>query len=383
LEGDISIVDRDTFRFALQDRKFARGRIVYRVFSVGIILVVMSALVRADIGMIWQDRPTLQGGGINVLIYFLLGMLLFSVSHFSSLRAVWIWDRFSVGQNIAKNWILYGFLFLVGLGVFVSILPTRYSLGFLDLITYLISILFYGLNYLFSFVWSLIYLILYLLSRLWSLVSSEDSAPAQPPPQFRPPIPEPLPTGATVSPWQTFTSLVFWVIFLAAIYYAFYYYFRQHRESFAWVREIAFVREIQKGWSWIKGLFSGWNRALRQALQDGVDRIRTMNLPEAGEPPKPFRLINPLRLSPRLRVIFFYLALIQRGRRAGLPRRPGQTPYEYAESLEEALPEVHEELARLTDAFVTARYSQSEIKKEEAHLARNLWGKIQHAFRRR
>ena len=383
LEGDINIVDRDTFRFALQDRHFARARIVSRVFLVGIFLIILSALVRADIGIIWQDRPTIQGGGVNVLLYFLLGMLLFSVCHFSTLRALWIWDRFSVGQNIARNWLLYGLIFLLVLGFLAGLLPTRYSLGFLDLITYLIALFFYGVNYLFSLLWSLIYLLIYLFSRLFGLAGSTENPPVERLPQFQPLPADPLPPAGAASPWQTFTSLVFWTIFLVAVYYAFYYYFRQHRERFSWLRKIAIIKELGKGWRWIQNLFSGWNRAVRQAVKDGFDRVRKINLPDSEGPRKPFRLINPLRLSPRLRVIFFYLALIRRGRRDGLPRRPGQTPYEYARSLEKKIPDVDSELDQLTETFVRARYSRQEIEKEEARQARNLWGKIQKAFRLR
>ena len=383
LEGDITIVDRDTFRFALQDRKFAQARIVNRVFSVGILLVILSALIRADIGILWQDRPTVQGGGVNILVYFMLGMLLFSLSHFSSLRALWIWDRYSIGQNIARNWLLYGVLFLVGLGVLAAFLPTRYSLGFLDLITYLLSIIFYGINILFSFLWSLVYLLIYFLSMVLSLFQSGNNAPAERPPQLQPPPLAPLPPAPATSPWQTFTSIVFWVVFLAAVYYAFYYYIRQHQGRFSWIREIAIVKTLSKGWRWVREILSGWTRVMMVTVQEGVDRFRRINLPDSGEGLKPIRLINPLRLSPRLRVIFFYLALTRRGRREGLPRRPGQTPYEYARSLEEKLPEVDTELGRLTEAFVQARYSRKEIDKDQARQARDLWGRIQRAFRLR
>ncbi len=47
--------------------------------------------------------------------------------------------------------------------------------------------------------------------------------------------------------------------------------------------------------------------------------------------------INPRRLSPRQKVIFYYLAMVRRAREAGLPRQDDQTPYEYARSLTSSL----------------------------------------------
>ncbi len=383
LEGDITIVDQVSFRFEVQDRELARRRIVNRVFSVGIFLVILSAMVHADIGMIWQDLPTIQGGGVNIVIYFLLGLLLFSITQFSTLRALWIWDRIPVGQDIARNWILYGLIFLGGLGILVGFLPTRYSLGFLDMLTYLISIVANGLFYVFTFLWSLILLIWYFFSRIFSGAVGEENLPVQTSPQLTPPFADPLPPGTTFSPWQTFTSVIFWIIFLGVVYYAFYYFFRQHRERFAWVREIAFIREIRKGLGWLKDFLFGWNRAMLQIVQDGVSRIRATRMPGSGGRSKPIRLINPLRLPPRLRVIFFYLALVRRGGRGGLPRGSGETPYEYAKRLEAALEDVDSELNQMTEKFVLARYSQAEIVQEDAREVRNLWGKIQRAMRGR
>ena len=49
--------------------------------------------------------------------------------------------------------------------------------------------------------------------------------------------------------------------------------------------------------------------------------------------------INLRRLTPRQKVLFYYLALVRRAKEAGIPRKDGQTPYEYARSLTSSLVE--------------------------------------------
>jgi hypothetical protein len=87
------------------------------------------------------------------------------------------------------------------------------------------------------------------------------------------------------------------------------------------------------------------------------------------------------RLSPRQRVYYFFLALVQRGSQRGLVRKENQTPYEYAEILEQALPEVNQDIASITDVFVSARYSKLEIEKDVAKSVKFHWRRIRGALR--
>lgn len=60
----------------------------------------------------------------------------------------------------------------------------------------------------------------------------------------------------------------------------------------------------------------------------------------------------------------------------GAPRRPGQTPYELQRLLETELHVPHAPLARLTTAYVNARYDASSLTPQEAQQAQEAWQNI-------
>jgi hypothetical protein len=81
-------------------------------------------------------------------------------------------------------------------------------------------------------------------------------------------------------------------------------------------------------------------------------------------------------------VRYFYLSTVRRAARLGVVRRPGQTPHEFLHDLEQTLPEAEQDVAALTDAFITARYNTTEITPAEAASVRTIWERIKRALRR-
>jgi hypothetical protein len=88
-------------------------------------------------------------------------------------------------------------------------------------------------------------------------------------------------------------------------------------------------------------------------------------------------------LSPREWVRYFYLSAASRAARAGKPRKPAETPYEYREALRDQFPELEPDLSGLTEAFIEARYSQQPIEEDDLQAVKPLWQRIKAALRRR
>ncbi len=65
-----------------------------------------------------------------------------------------------------------------------------------------------------------------------------------------------------------------------------------------------------------------------------------------------------------------------------MPRRPAQTPIEYARHLQQRVPEVDEEVAALTSEFIEARYSQHAIEPERVNAVQHYWARIKAALKR-
>ena len=120
---------------------------------------------------------------------------------------------------------------------------------------------------------------------------------------------------------------------------------------------------------------------MADAVTTGLERIRARR---AGKKETNWpRFINPRRLDPRQRVYFFYQALIRRGNESGLARGLSQTPYEYASTLDDALPDVGEDVDAMTEAFVEARYTPQIVEEGKASLVKTYWGHIRRALRSR
>jgi hypothetical protein len=80
-------------------------------------------------------------------------------------------------------------------------------------------------------------------------------------------------------------------------------------------------------------------------------------------------------------VLFFYFALIRRGGEAGLSRKPSQTPYEYARSLDQSLPEVSESVDSMTESFMVARYSNHVVEADQAASVQSYWERVRRALK--
>ena len=364
----------------------ARDQMLSLVFSILIILVMITALVRVDLkevfslsgGRLFFQMPPLAGGGASTLGFFMFGLALLSQTQFISLHTHWGLAQTPVSGNLAGRWALYSIIFLLLLAAITAVLPTHYSLNFLsslgDVLEYLLSVLFFIAQAIFS-------LIALLVNLPFLLIGQE--APLEinaSPSQGTPPPPSPEPGEAASVPWLGMArSILFWVFFLGMVIFALSQYLRQHEEILAGLRRIpgwTFLARIRR---WFLSLFAGMGREISRLVEKGRARISALG------PDRRFRAwggyINPRRLSPRQKVYFYYLAFIRRGGEQGIPRQPAQTPAEYARTLDKALPTAEEDIDQLTEAFIEARYSRHAVKHEDADRVKTIWERIRGVLR--
>jgi hypothetical protein len=374
-ERDASWDELGKLQNALRD---IRNRIASRVFVIGAVVVALAIFSRVDASAIFRERglppPGYYAPVANVLVYFILALVLLSQTQFALMRTRWLFQRLPISPKIAQNWIRYGFLFFLLLAVVVFFLPTEYSLGFFETLAY-------GLNYLMqamSFLLALLLLPITFCMSLFSFFSSDapqarDSGPMTPPPPVLAQPNEPV-------AWLEFLrSLLFWGIFVGIIFFAFRYYFLQNKALMRTLTALPLVRWLGSLWGSVWGWLRGANRQLRTLVRQGVNRINR----QRGSKPSQIlrRLFNPARLSPREKIIHYYLSLVQLAGERGLNRQPSQTPYQYENQLTEAVPEIDQELHNLTDTFIEARYSHHPLDEPNAEQASSLWERIRAALK--
>ncbi len=338
----------------------------------GIALLLASAAIYG-----WL--PSVRIPAIPVLLYFVLGLALLSQGHFSVLHASWETQEISIQPGIARRWLPWAVIFVVGVALVAWLLPTRYLVGpirtLLVLLGLLAGLLYQGVLFLVGLILLLIY---YLLSPFFP----EMEAPA--PPQFgsiEPITPELAGNGGAVTLPELLFTVLFWFAILSIVGYALYRFLRdrlgpvlesEEAEGTRWGRFLAWLRDLWRRWR-------GWRQEVRAQLQVR----RAQRKAEQAARIRPPRFLSLRRLSPRELVRYFYLSTERRAAQAGRPRRNHQTPYEYEAELDETFPDLEEDLSGLTEAFVAARYDSRPVGKGDADAVKPLWQRIKAALRRR
>jgi hypothetical protein len=86
-------------------------------------------------------------------------------------------------------------------------------------------------------------------------------------------------------------------------------------------------------------------------------------------------------LSPRERILYYYLSILRRASKLGLSRHRAQTPNEYDTILRPHLDQAQQEMTQLTQAFVEARYSRHAFDREQDKQVRTRWQQVKAALR--
>jgi hypothetical protein len=361
------------------ERKMIRQRLVNLIFIIGGVLVVITSLLRSDIQARLGFSSTNNIGIYNVLAYFLLGLIVLSLTQFSILRARWGLDKIPVHRNLVTRWIVFTFIFLMGLIAVAAVLPTGYTLNFLSVLRQLASFL----GILFGIIIAILSLPLVLIAALlsWLFGGGTNIEAGQQVQQL--PV---APPATPQSSWLEFIkSLLFWVVFFGAIGFSIYYYIQVNKMHLSRLSHYPIIQKIITFWNWIREQVMGINRAVITAVESGVRRFRSI---DRGLPkPKSWEFISRRNLTSRQRVMLFYMMMLRRGEKSGIARAGGETPYEYARMLSSRISAQESEegpvvdVDMITEKFIEARYSTHIIDKQSASTVRLAWERIQRVLR--
>jgi hypothetical protein len=354
-----------------------RERLASRIFVIGAMVTILSVMARLATPFLpaLLDSKSLGYAApvIVVSIYFFLAFILLSQSQFALLHTRWFWQNLPVSPEITQNWIKYGVIFFLVLAVVAFILPTQYSIGLFETLGYAIEFL----TRFFSFLMVLITLPFTFLLSLFSVVNGNP----QPPPLPAAPTPFQPAAPGQPAPWLEFLrSLAFWIIFIGVIVLAIRFYLKENSALWESITKVPLFHWVAGIWSrflqWIKGA----NHQVAEIIRREIHRVHSARQPLPGQ--TLLQRFGSGRMTPRKRVIYFYLSLLDLAGQQGLARRPSQTPSQYEQRLADALPENQENIKGLTDAFIEARYSQHPVEESQSRQAGNLFDQIRAALSR-
>jgi hypothetical protein len=186
----------------------------------------------------------------------------------------------------------------------------------------------------------------------------------------------PPPARGTPGWFELLRSLLFWALGIAALSYVVWNYVRDHPELLEALRISRLIHGLRALWLALWRRVRGWRVALGQRLARRAKAQDEQDVPSAPE-----AVSLAWARTSRGKVLRYYLSTVRLASKAGFPRRPPQTPYEYDVDLEPNLPEAGEEMGLLTEAFVEVRYSRHVVDPQLARRARAYWRRVRAVLR--
>ncbi len=329
-------------------------RIRRRFFIGGFILLFFSGLTRSSIIELLQlERPRLPKLAFNALLYFVGGLVILSQLRFTRLARIWRTRETRFSSALSAHWAQYSLILLGVVLIFAFLLPTSYTIGFLDLVNFIITII--------TYILSILYLLL--ITPLVFLISlfTQQTSVSTPAPLSRPAMPGPQSMGveqpAAMPFMDILRSVLFWAIAIGAIYYITRSYLRDRPELWASIQRFRPVQLMLNGLRALRR----WLRSMRRGITTQIAEIAE-RLGSARRAPSQASASRKSGKSLREQVYYYYLSTLDHAQAQGVARRLSQTPYEYYEVLNAKLPAAQDEMGELTEAFIEARYSQHPLQ---------------------
>ena len=357
-----------------------RERLTRRFFWGGAVLLIAAGLTRIGItALLNVRRPPVPGLVLNVLVYFLLGLVMLGQVHFTRLRIQWQAQEIEIATGLAGRWVRYSLAFIGLAALLAFLLPTGYTMNLLDVVGNVLALTGAILGVIAGLLLFLItlptWLLLWLLSKLFG---AESPPPPIGPPALQFPQQEPIVPGVPALTWfEALRSFLFWAIMLGMFFYVARSYLREHPELLETLAELKPIRALRRF------LAALWSRlaGLAESVGEHIPRRLSLRRARRKSSEEPFRFFRLGALSPRERILYYYLSILRRAGRQGFPRRPAQTPHEYEATLSPNLPQAEMEMDVLTQAFVEARYSRQTFDREQARRVRADWQRVKAALR--
>ena len=217
LEADDITLERErTYEFR-NDRPGLRNQLMLKIVLIGALLIALTVGTRTYLQTQAGEAAAAQVSVWNLLLYVFMSLLLLSQARLAALRASWFREWATIGPEVTRRWVVYSVVFLALMVLVAALLPTRYSMGLLATLNYVLGLLLAVLQII---VYVVLLIFTYPISLLMSLFGQTTAQPSQP---EMPKAPDVMPaeSPATADPlFEVIKSVLFWLIFLIIVGWA-------------------------------------------------------------------------------------------------------------------------------------------------------------------
>lgn len=318
--------------------------------SAGMLVLLVILTTFSSIPIEIQNLVSIRAGPpapVWLLIFFVILMLVqLNLTQLTLLRARWRLDRAVVERAVTRQWIVSGLVMLVLIGIFAAVMPTEYSIGFFDMVAWLVNALFSIGTFILLVITYPIVLLLRLLAPKENEALEPLSLPTiQTPPSATDPA-APLPI------WELIKAILLWGTLGLIVVFALYQFISANRSEIKRLSGLPFYRWVSGLLQWILNLFRGAGQLIREQMER-IQLNRLVQMGKVGSARSPSRHAQ----NAREMIWALYQELVIYAGERGFRRHTSQTPYQYHDVIASELPVVDKEITDITDSFVEARYS--------------------------
>ena len=364
LEDDHELLSLEREGIGIKYRDKIQHGLMTLIFILGAVLLVLTTLANLELPVLsGKPTPSPLHPGL-LIIYFMLGFILMAQIQFNIVSARWYIQEIPSSSAIARRWAIFSIGLILAAGVLVSLLPTGYSLGLLQVLQNLAGIVLELAGSIVALLLAVFNFIFGVLSQLLGL--NNPSLTHLTPPQVLPTPPSAADTPDDVI--RLLWSLFFWTLFFSVIFFSFKYYVNQHKGLAAAIKKFPVSHWVITFIVWLKSRFIMVRQQIELSFKSTTTRLRGFR---SNSRHRPSDAPNIKKLPPRQQIVALYLSVIHRIERFGIRRIQSQTPFEFAAMLNERLPGVETAINSLTAQFMEARYTHHAIISEQVDFVRS------------
>ena len=353
------------------DRQAREFHSLYRHFVMGLAAFIFLLIIWGFAGL--DSQIVFSIVGLFAFSYFGLGLLTLAMVNLKSLQAQFSHHQ-EVVTNFRRRWLSMLVILIAALLVVAVALGSFLNSNLANAILHGLAVtgdwLGDNIIYLFYPIGFIVQLLSYVLAYLIHLIRREQPSG---PNNFN--MQEWInnlkdPNNVTTPDYLIILMTILkWAAAALAAGLIIYFLWRSLRRYQQGKSEEGFDEENESLWSWlmlkaeIKTVLNwlfGWLRRRKQLVQ--IDSYIETPAVQSLETEDHLFTIREL-----------YRAVLWRGRETGIPRRKGETPYEYLSRLESKSGEAAQEIRHLTEAYVQARYGLEDTEPEKLRWLNRLW----------